>query len=206
MNEHEKHQYGVIILAAGQSRRFQENKFLVHINGIPLLQRTLDPFLELASRIKTVIVVTGAYTEELKPLLQKLKAKQVHNQVYTTGGMSSSVRKGLACLQDELEELNGVFIHPGDIPFILSQDLLRMIVFLEEKIKLIIIPTYKKRRGHPLLVHSSLIGELNTIKERNQGLRGFLSKYSEEIGFIPLNNPGILQDIDYPEDLERIRA
>jgi molybdenum cofactor cytidylyltransferase len=202
MNETEKHEYGVIILAAGRSRRFQENKFLADINGRPLLEKTLDPFLKLDSQIKIVIVVTGAYTEELKPLLQKLKVIQVHNQAYATGGMSSSVKKGLTCLQDQLEKLNGVFIHPGDIPFILSQDLLRMIAFLEEKSKLIIIPTFENRRGHPLLLHSSLIAELHTLKERDQGLRGFLSRSSEKIAFVPLNNPGILQDIDYLEDLE----
>ncbi|MFQ5980558.1 MAG: NTP transferase domain-containing protein [Candidatus Heimdallarchaeota archaeon] len=197
-------EFGAIVLAAGQSERFQSNKFLADVSGQPLLQRTLTPFIELKPYIKALCVVTGAYTAELQPLLQELAVKQSHNADYKLGGMSSSIKRGLIGVQEQVISYLGVFIHPGDIPFILRQDLLTMISTQEMNCSKIVIPTFEGRKGHPLLIHSSLIHELSNLKESRQGLRGFLVDHSDEIDFAASSNPGILHDIDYPRDLEGI--
>lgn len=197
-------EFGAIILAAGQSARFQANKFLADVNGQPLLQRTLTPFLELKSCIKALCVVTGAYTAELQPLMQKLEVIQSHNSAYRSGGMSSSIQRGLMCLQEQAIDFLGVFMHPGDIPFIVRQDLRIMISTQAMNHSKIVIPTFKGRKGHPLLIHSTLIPELFALEERRQGLRGFLAHHSNEIDLAVSSNPGILYDIDYPRDLEGI--
>jgi molybdenum cofactor cytidylyltransferase len=200
MTESNNH-YGAIILAAGRSTRFQSNKFLAVIDGIPLIQQTLMPFLELASRIKAIFVVTGAYTNDLKILLQELNVKQVHNPLFSSGGMSSSVKIGISHLQEDSKKIQGIFIHPGDIPFLEPDDLLKMIDAFEKSQKRIFIPIFNERRGHPLLVHMSIVNELKSLKEEKTGLRGFLASHSNEIEFVVSNNQGILRDVDRPEDL-----
>ncbi|MHA2494093.1 MAG: nucleotidyltransferase family protein [Candidatus Hodarchaeales archaeon] len=196
-------QYGALILAAGSSSRFQSNKFLAVIDGIPLIHKTLMPFLELESRIKAVYVVTGAYTDDLKTLLRELNVKQLHNPLFSSGGMSSSVKIGISHLQKDSRKIRGIFVHPGDIPFLETDDLLTMIDAFERSLKRIFIPTFGERRGHPLLIHMSIANELKSLREEKRGLRGFLADHSNEIEYVASNNHGILRDVDSPEDIMR---
>ncbi|MFX0092875.1 MAG: NTP transferase domain-containing protein [Candidatus Hodarchaeota archaeon] len=199
-----KHHYCALILAAGQSKRFKSNKLAVRFKDKLLIERTLEPFFKLQYQIRSIFVVTGAYSNELQPILNHLQVKQIHNEFYASGGMSSSIKIGVKQISNNIENFNGLFIHPGDIPFISGEDLILMINALENSQKKIIIPTHDKKRGHPLLVHSSLMDKLLDLEEHRKGLKGFLTDFKDAIEFVNSRNPGILYDIDSPDDLEKI--
>jgi len=65
----------------------------------------------------------------------------------------------------------------------------------------IVIPMYKGKKGHPLLMKSYLIGELIKSKHYNT-LRDFVNIK----GFKSINveEPGVLMDIDTMEDYKEI--
>ncbi len=193
--------YYAIILAAGTSSRFKSNKLLSILNGKKLIERTLEPFIELNNTIKKICVVTGADYDEINSLFDNSGVDLVHNPKYM-GGMSSSVKIGLECLKDRIIDFEGIFIHPGDIPFILKEDLLMMIDHLNLFPEKIVIPSYVGKKGHPLLVPPKYIDDMLKIDERSEGLRGFLKNNHKHIKFVIVENQGILRDIDYPEDLE----
>ena len=57
-------QLGIVILAAGEARRFGACKQLAEFRNKPLLQLVLEAALPL--RHKRLLVITGKYDEEIK--------------------------------------------------------------------------------------------------------------------------------------------
>jgi molybdenum cofactor cytidylyltransferase len=192
--------YSVIILAAGRSERFQSNKLLAKIDNQVLIERTLQPFYWLRSKIRKILVITGTFTDELRPYIEKFGAIEVYNPEPDLG-MSSSIKVGLNSYLSDSDSDTAIFIHPADTPFVETSDLTQMIEAFEETGSPIIIPTFEGRRGHPLLISSTIIGDVVKISDDNQGMRGYLNDNQEKILYLPLSNEGILKDIDKPDDI-----
>ncbi len=198
---------GAVILAGGRSRRFAQNKLLYEIDGIPLIRKTLEPFM---NTLNTVIVVTGAFTESLKSLLDECRVVQIHNPRHEEGGMSSSVRTGIQFILNNHPVIEGLFIHPADIPLITKEDLSDIIHFQRDCNSKIVIPVYREKeedllKGHPLFIQRSLFSELLRISERDQGLRGFLKDHDHLVKYRESHNRGILIDIDRLDDLDKLK-
>ncbi|MHA2168346.1 MAG: nucleotidyltransferase family protein [Candidatus Kariarchaeaceae archaeon] len=194
--------YSVIILAAGRSERFQSNKLLAKIDNQVLIERTLQPFYQLRSKIRKILVITGTFTDELRPYIVKFGAIEVSN-TDPDQGMSSSVKVGLNSYLSDPNPDTAIFIHPADTPFVETSDLTQMIEAFEKTGSSIIIPTFEGRRGHPLLISSNIIEDVVKISDDNEGMRGYLSDNQKEILYLPLSNEGILKDIDKPEDIKK---
>ncbi|OLS25273.1 MAG: Molybdenum cofactor cytidylyltransferase [Candidatus Heimdallarchaeota archaeon LC_2] len=192
-----------LILAAGASLRFGENKFLTKLGDQSLLERTLKSFINNQELRKEVIVITGHYTKELEPILKKYKVKQIHNPSFNLG-MSSSIQTGLDELKNNINEYTGILVHPGDIPFITSQDLDRLLLCHKASPNKIIIPKFNNKRGHPIIIPKSMFQELNKIEEDNHGLRGLIRASESEIKYVNVNNQGILEDVDTKKDLDEL--
>lgn len=192
-----------IILAAGSSSRFGENKFLTLVGDRSLIQRTLESFSTHNETKNDVIVVTGHYTKELKPILSKNNVRQIHNPSFNYG-MSSSIQTGIDSLQNNINEFSGLFIHPGDIPLISKEDIDRMLIAHRSLPDKIIIPKYNGKRGHPILIPQNLYPELSNLNDETQGLRGLIQSNEENIKYVNVNNQGILEDIDTRADLEEL--
>ena len=193
----------VILLAAGKSQRFGSNKLLANIGVTTLIERTLQPFLSIGNIVKTMVIVTGAYTRELTPVLSKYPVLQRHNALYATAGMSSSVIIGALTLKElQRHDLSGIFIHPADVPFVSSDDLDSILEVHEREKESILIPTFGGKRGHPLLIPIALLDDLFDLQEANQGLRGFLKEQEKRIKFVVCPTKGIMSDIDSPTDLK----
>jgi molybdenum cofactor cytidylyltransferase len=68
----------------------------------------------------------------------------------------------------------------------------------------LIVPSYQKHRGHPWLIDCSLWGEVLALKPP-ENLRDFLRAKTEQIHYLEVDSPSILQDLDTPEDYQRFR-
>lgn len=191
--------FASIILAAGKSTRFEQNKLLAVIKGKVMIDHTLENYLALSHLIEPIIVVIGGYRKQMQDHLQDKKVITVFNPDFDTGGMISSIHTGL----NRLNELNldGVFIHPADVPFVEIDDLRNMIELMLSEKHEIVVPLYNNQRGHPVLVNKKLIGELENLEEERLGLRGFLDKFSHEVGYMITENSGVRRDIDYKSDI-----
>jgi molybdenum cofactor cytidylyltransferase len=65
--------------------------------------------------------------------------------------------------------------------------------------KKIIIPVYRERKGHPIIISSDLFPEIYRTS-LSVGLREVVRAHGSEIGFVPTEEKGVTQNIDTPED------
>ena len=193
-----------ILLAAGESKRFHpENKLLYKINGVSVLEHLLKSFLK--SHINNVTIVVGYQKTEVISLTKKVVCSSkipinfVENSEFSKGGMSSSIIKGMHSVINS----KAVLITPADIPFIPTSVINALIKYFEMNKPKIIIPTYNRRRGHPILISSDLFPEVLTISEELRGLKEITTKYSDKIVYLPVEAKGIIRDIDTKEDLQK---
>ncbi len=66
----------------------------------------------------------------------------------------------------------------------------------------IAIASYQGRRGHPVLFARELFVELAAAPE-DQGARAVVAADPARVAYVDVDDPGILMDLDTPEDLER---
>lgn len=195
-----------VILAAGESKRFRpENKLLYKINGVSVLNHLLDAFLQ--SNIDSITIVVGFQKSEVIKITNSLVSSSniptnlVENQEFRTGGMSSSIIKGLKSVINS----EAVLITPADIPFISINVINTLINYYRRNNPKIIIPTCDQRKGHPILISSDLYPEVLSISEELRGLKEITTKYRDLIDYLPFEEKGIIRDIDTKEDLQNLR-
>ncbi|MFY9612962.1 MAG: nucleotidyltransferase family protein [Tissierellaceae bacterium] len=178
-----------IILAAGHSSRFGSNKLILEIEGLTVIERCLLSMYDYCSRI---IVVGGHRIEDLyEPLREYPKVDLIYNKDYHLG-MFVSVKCGLRALKGDK-----FFLTPGDYPMIDKSTFGYMLEVSED----IVLPSYRGKNGHPVLLKSHLINEILANESLNS-LRDFIKiKGSANL---EVADPGILLDIDTLEDYEKI--
>lgn len=172
-----------IVLAGGLSSRAHTNKLTLLVDEKPIILHTINSLKPFADKI---IVVTGKYDQELRPLLNGVEV--IYNKDYELG-MFSSVLAGLKNVHDD------VVIIPGDMPNI-SFETYENIMHGHGLIR---IPTYKSKRGHPLFLNKDMVTLL--INENiHSNLKEFINKHEDRVELIPVNDPFIKIDIDTIED------
>ncbi|QGU94743.1 NTP transferase domain-containing protein [Clostridium bovifaecis] len=181
-----------VILAAGFSSRAKTYKMTLKIDGKTVIERAIESMLKFSSR---VIVVGGYKIENLKPIVKKYESVElVFNEEFEKG-MFSSIKRGFSCIKGE-----NFFFMPGDYPLIGDMVCLEL---LKHKKSEIVIPTYKGKKGHPVLIKANLAKEL-LQSDKYSNLRDFIN--DKKPIFVPVGNEGILLDIDTIEDYEKILA
>lgn len=182
-----------IILAAGQSRRMGRQKLLLPFAGQTVIGHVADQFIQ--SLCAEVFVVVSESADLKKALICKGVKLIINPDLHSD--MLSSVRAGIKSLPPSCE---AVLITPGDMPLIHTAQINQLIqTGREEKI---VAPVYEGRRGHPLLVPRHYFKEILTCYD-GIGLRGLLQTHANEVCEFAVNHPGVLQDIDLPEDYEK---
>jgi molybdenum cofactor cytidylyltransferase len=192
------------VLAAGESIRFQENKLLFEIKPnvaiIEFLLRTI-----LVSKVDHTIVVLGHEADLVDKKVQSLNSESLHtviNPDYRTGGMSSSIRRGVEMALAS----HAILIIPADIPLIPSKVFNQLIDHYSSHIPRIIIPTYQNHKGHPILISSELFDLVGKISEEKRGMKEIITSYAEDVVFLSTESPEILQDIDNYEDIAKLKS
>jgi len=89
-----------------------------------------------------------------------------------------------------------IFIQNIDNPFISSSLLNSMLTIAKEKHY--VVPEYKNKGGHPLLICKEIANEILTIKEDNYNIRNTLRKYKRLI--CPVNEERVTWNINSPID------
>ncbi|MEM1524539.1 MAG: nucleotidyltransferase family protein [Nitrososphaerales archaeon] len=188
-----------IILAAGASTRFKENKMLYKLNGEPIIRRVVSKVLK--SVVDKVVVVVGYESEKVKSVISDLNCNIVYNPKYEEG-MSTSVKAGLSHVINEAE---AIVIIPGDCAFIEAEDVNKVVKEFKECGEDIIVISYKGRKGHPILFSKRIFNDISNINEKGMGLKEVLIKYSNKIRKVESESPRVLIDIDTKEDLLKLR-
>lgn len=185
-----------IVLAAGQSLRMGTQKLLLPLGGKPMVAVVVDELLR--SPVDEVIVVTGKSRDAVSKALAGRKVHLVVNS-YHGSEMLESVRCGLTAVSEDSE---AVVVALGDQPAITGDVVGGLIQAYSSTGHSIVVPKYKGKRGHPLLLS---IDHRDEILKRHEGrgMRGLLDAHPQDIFELEVNNAGVLEDIDLPEDYQR---
>lgn len=189
---------GLVILAAGESSRLGEPKQKVLFKGKTLLQRTVDTALHSACR--PVIIVLGAYANEIQSEIESEGVIIYHNPHWEEG-MASSIRSGIEVLEKTESEASDVIIMVCDQPFVDTTLLDFMINKKAITGKEIIACSYKNTLGVPVLFDKKFFPDLLSL-EGEEGAKKLIMKHKESVADIPFP-PGSF-DIDTTDDYEAL--
>ncbi len=114
-------------------------------------------------------------------------------------GMSTSMQAGLRALPPATE---AAMIVLADQPFVASRTLDLLIDEYRRMRPSVVIPTFNGLRGNPVIVDRSLFAELMGIRG-DVGGRAIFEDHAESILKVPVDDRGVVTDIDTMEDLER---
>jgi molybdenum cofactor cytidylyltransferase len=116
--------------------------------------------------------------------------------------MASSIRRGVRAANPDAA---GYAICPGDLPLLSSSIVDRLCqAFAAQTAPRIVAPTYDGQQGHPVLFGASFREALLDL-EGDRGARGLLRSDEAPLTRVPVEDEGILQDVDTPEALRTVR-
>jgi len=184
-----------VVLAAGRSTRMGRNKLREPLGGKAMVRHAVEA--ALASSAESVIVVTGHEAEQVRGALAGLLVRFVHNPAYGEG-LATSLRAGLAAVP---AEAGGMVVLLGDMPRVSAP----LIDGLVERFRTVpkaaaVVPVAGGRRGNPVLVGRKLFPALLRLSG-DAGARRLLEEAGDAVVEMPVDDDGVLIDIDTPEAL-----
>jgi molybdenum cofactor cytidylyltransferase len=186
-----------VILSAGASSRmgrpkallpYREGTFLEH-----LMEVTRDP------RIEMTRVVLGAGAETIRAVANLDPSVVILNSEWEKGQLSS-IRAGLRSLDGV--DLDGMILCPVDHPLVSALLVSELVTKFYELKKAIVLPTYKGRRGHPVIFSKQLFGELLSAPEET-GARAVVWAHAGEVLEVPTDEEGVILNLNAPDMLKR---
>ena len=185
-----------IILAGGAAKRFGYPKPLLLWQGQSFLYHITKA--AMAGQLSPIIIVSGAYTEQLQLIAQELLVQIIHNPHWEQG-QSTSVKAGVSALPIETEA--AIFLL-ADQPLITAALLQKMALTYNQTHAPVIAPFIGEKRGNPLLFSRETFQDLTKLKG-DEGGRTILNMYP----MLKLNwdDSSILFDVDTPQDYERLK-
>jgi molybdenum cofactor cytidylyltransferase len=180
------------------SSRMGETKQLIRLGENTLLDQVVE--IVRSCRVNEIVLVLGHQAETIKKRVGIKNLKVVINESYQQG-MGSSLRTGLAALSSRT---NAALIVLADQPFVRAETLDRLIDQYEQSGAQIAIPIYKGFRGNPVLLGRSVFPEVMALTG-DIGCRAIFGNHVEGIIKVPVDDIGILLDLDTKGDVEKLR-
>ncbi|MDR3675404.1 MAG: nucleotidyltransferase family protein [Acidobacteriota bacterium] len=187
-----------LILAAGESRRMGRDKALLSYRGRTFLE-TIISNLSNAGADK-ITVVLGHHAETIQRAVNLSTVRVVVNHDYQRG-QTSSLQLGLSAAVVDAPE--AVILCLVDHPAVSADVIAKLIEQFKSTHPLVLIPTHKGERGHPVVISQKLFPELLAllpVEPANSVTR----KYRDVTQFVEVADRGILVDVDEPRTYERL--
>jgi len=173
-------------------------KQLLRLDDRPLLQHVLDNVR--ASEVEEIVLVLGSSAESIQREIDAHNVCVVLNESYQQG-MGTSLKAGLAAVGPEAQ---AALIVLADQPFVRPATLDKLIAEHRSSGAQIAIPTYRGFRGNPVLLDRSVFPEVMALGG-DIGCRAIFGDHPRGIVKVPVDDVGILLDIDRREDFEALR-
>jgi molybdenum cofactor cytidylyltransferase len=181
-----------LLLAAGSATRFGSDKLRHRLpHGVPI---AVQAARHLKSGISRVVAVVRP---GMAALAAQLEAEGCELAVCENAaeGMGAS----LACAARAAGPEDGYVVALGDMPFVRPTSVAAVRAALEAG-ALIAAPYFRARRGHPVGIAGKFFPQLVLLRG-DEGARALLAAHERELVKIPVGDPGVIRDIDTPEDL-----
>jgi molybdenum cofactor cytidylyltransferase len=182
-----------VILAAGESKRMGSPKALLLYNDRTFLEHLLE--ITRHPKICSQIIVLGAGAEAISQRVG-LNPEQVVVNPDWQNGQLSSIKAAVKHIG--AKETDGVLLCLVDHPLITSALVNDLIESFYSTGKLIVTPTFRGKRGHPVIFSRKLFAELLEAPEET-GARSVVWKHASEVYEVPTPEEGIVLNLNDPE-------
>lgn len=215
-----------IILAGGFSRRMGAFKPLLKVGDRPAVDVLVRVFA--SAGVKRIIIVTGHEHEMLERHIEcdltvdglmsagaesekEVTVGTIFNENYSVG-MFASVQKGIEFVGKVDRAagggVSGTFLIPVDCPAVSAETIRTMLKCIGSNSGTsakdsFCVPTYMGKKGHPLYIPKEYWQEILEYDGEN-GLGGFTENHTEKMINVPVDDEGILLDMDDVAGYERV--
>jgi len=186
-----------VILAAGDSVRMGEPKALLQLNGQSFIEIIITRLKDAG--FEEIMVVAGIHYKNITQHLATERDIRLLNNTNPEQGQLSS-------LQLAIPELNtvttGMLMVLVDHPLVTQASYRKFYESAHSHSSNIIVPVYNDKKGHPVYF-SRLFFEPLLKAPLSEGARYVVRGNPDAVHLLHLEDPGILKDIDTPEEYER---
>jgi molybdenum cofactor cytidylyltransferase len=154
-----------------------------------------------AAGVETVCLVTARGDEALRawaateglllavnPEPERGMLSTIHEGIAALGGAAALTARGEA-----------LAVSPADLPAVRPETISEVIRRREAARAPLALPVWRGRHGHPLVIAPGLIPEIGEL-DPAVGLRQLRDRYAASTLWIEVDDPGVVQDVDTPED------
>jgi molybdenum cofactor cytidylyltransferase len=168
---------------------------------LPLRGRTfIENILDAVSRspVEDTIVVVGHHRDEIERHI-RTSARIVFNPDYEHG-MITSIQTGIRSLP---VGTSGALLFLVDHPLVDSETIHLLVAAAAPD--RIVVPTFEGRRGHPVLFGATILQEVLAL-DTSEGANIVVRRDPSRIFQVSVNSPGVLVDVDTPEDFRKLQS
>jgi len=183
---------GILMLAAGFSRRFGTDKRLAALaDGTSLLEASVQSAVDSGL---PVVVCLRPGDEALAAAVRE-RGAAVCFCAGAAGGMGATLAEGMRAVRDR----EGVLVALGDMPEVRPETYRQVAAALARAP--ICRPLWQGRPGHPVGFSRRFFPALQRLAG-DRGARDVLREHRDCVLELPLEDAGVLRDIDSPDDLD----
>lgn len=211
----------MIMLAAGNSRRFGANKLLYEIDGMPMYRHVLNQLIQVKNRLerytdgvrcdrekKQTVANTDSLTDitcgivvvtQYDAIAETVKEQgiQVLSNPHPERGISSSLRIGLNANLDA----DAVLFTVSDQPWLTGETIYELILAFLNSGKEMACISSQGKLGNPCIFRKKYYEELLAL-ERDKGGKKVLMKHLEDTCIYETKSAREIEDIDYLKQTE----
>lgn len=191
--------YGGIILAAGSSRRFGEDKRnLLLASGRSMLEESIHNAAACLQNL--LVVLRHGDTVYADQLAEKVANPSI--RYYRAPNSAFGMAHSLANAIQQVDDWQAVLIILADLPFIQPSTYRMMVDQYRQSAddQPILVPRHEGKEGHPVLFDHVYFKEISELKG-DVGARSIVDAHRDKVVEVHVDDAGILQDIDLPDDL-----
>ena len=193
-----------IVLAAGASTRMGQVKAALPLGqmGETVLSRVVRTLFE--GGVPELVVVAGAHIDAVRVAMPRdeSRARVVEHAGWQRGQLSSLVA-GLDAIDAPLVE--AALVTLVDVPLVRSSTVAAVIDAWRRTRAPIVRPADGERHGHPVIFDRSVFADLRSA-DPNTGAKAVFALHRDRIVNVEVDDEGAFQDIDTPEDYQRLMS
>lgn len=185
-----------IVMAAGLSKRMNQNKLKMTINNVYIYEYILNTIKNLKDCFEEVIVV--AKDDDILEKAVEMGFKSVKNE-FSREGQSMSIKIGI----QNLHEVDGYMFFVADQPFIKVDTIKKLINIFNNYNQNIIMASYNGINGSPVIFPKKFKSELLEL-EKDMGGKIIIKSNEDKLIKVHIQSHDEFIDIDTMDDYERV--
>ena len=185
-----KEKLTLVMLAAGNSRRFGSNKLLYEIGGVPMYLRTLHKLQKAASELGNCEIIVVTQYEEIASKAQESGVRVLINS-HPERGISSSMQIGLAAAKESAACLFIV----SDQPWLTTETIVNLVYKFQSEHKGMACTLLNDKTGNPCIFSRKYYQELQEITG-DKGGKQIINRHPEDVAYLEIEDAKELVDVD----------